>query len=312
LSVGSLFGDEAAVRQAVDTYVQAFNKMDLDAVSAMWAENGLHVDHESGERTEGRGAIRSDLETVFQQRPGTRLVARVDRVRTILPNVATVEGQTTIFIPGADPSQSRFTATLVQQDAKWLLATIEEMPIPAASSPAEALNQLDWLVGRWSDDSGEVRVDTTVRWAANRAFLVRSFAVSTAEGVAREGTQVIGWDPRSRQIRSWTFESDGSFGDGTWSKSGDDWLVKSTQTLADGRASSGTFVMSSVDENTLSVQLIGHEIDGLPIASNPPVQVVRVLEDADSTTAQGPATAESGSAATKDAATAAGTATRKP
>ena len=29
-------------------------------------------------------------------------------------------------------------------------------------------------------------------------------------------TQRIGWDPAAKQIRSWEFDSEGGFGEGTW------------------------------------------------------------------------------------------------
>ena len=32
------------------------------------------------------------------------------------------------------------------------------------------------------------------------------------------GTQLIGWDPRIRQIRSWVFDSDGGFSEALWSQ----------------------------------------------------------------------------------------------
>ena len=44
-----------------------------------------------------------------------------------------------------------------------------------------------------------------------------------------EGTQVIGWDPAAGTIRSWMFDSDGGFGEGTWSKKDNSWIVKFSQ-----------------------------------------------------------------------------------
>jgi hypothetical protein len=103
--------------------------------------------------------------------------------------------------------------------------------------------------------------------------------VTTADGEVREGTQVVGFDPRSVEIRSWTFQSDGGFGDATWSRSGDDWLVKSSQTLPDGRAASGTFVYSRVSDDEMTVRLIGHEIEGEPQPSGEAITIKRVVEE---------------------------------
>jgi hypothetical protein len=213
----------------------------------------------------------------------------VDRVRLIKPDVASVEGQTTLVTTDAEPVESVFSAILVHQDGKWVIESAEESPLPRPATPEDALSDLEWLVGHWVDDGEDARVDTSIQWSQDRAFLLRSFVVQTAEGATQRGTQVIGWDPRSQEIRSWTFNSDGSFSDATWSKNGEDWLIKSSQTLADGQAASGTYVLTRVNDDSISLQLIGHEIEGQPQPSGEPVTVTRVADDAQATTATVPA-----------------------
>jgi len=161
------------------------------------------------------------------------------------------------------------------KDKKWLIDSIEESPITQPQAPGNALQQLNWLIGRWVDKDGAVQVETNFKWSSSGAFLLRSYIVHSKGELVREGTQVIGWDPRASEIRSWSFNSDGSFGDGVWSKSGADLLIKSTQTLADGRSASGTYVLTPVDENTMTMQLIGHSIEGTPQPARAAVKVVR-------------------------------------
>ena len=103
--------------------------------------------------------------------------------------------------------------------------------------------------------------------------------VRASEGVPQTGTQRIGWYPRSRGVRSWWCNSDGSFGDGSWTKSGDEWFIKSSQTLADGRAASGTFVLSRVDNDSVTLRLIGHEVDGEPQLAGKTVSMIRTADD---------------------------------
>lgn len=270
--------DEAAVKKMINDYANAFNQKDLNTVIGYWTEKGVHIDRESNERTEGREAIKEDLATAFADRPGTKLLGRIESIRFVKPDVASVVGDVTISNPGADPTHTAFSAILVSSDGKWMIDEIEESPVPVAPSSYDALQDLEWLIGRWVDDGEQTRVDTMVRWAANQAFLLRSFTVSNADGETFEGTQVIGWDPRSREIRSWTFQGDGGFGDATWTKSGDDWLVKSSQTLPDGRAASGTFVYTPVGDDEISVRLIGHEIEGEPQPAGGSVTIRRVVE----------------------------------
>jgi uncharacterized protein (TIGR02246 family) len=272
--------DEQAIREAIGVYVQAFNEHDVERLAQMWKESGLHVDRETGERTLGREAIRSDLADAFKTSADIRLSGIVDTVRMVTPNVARVEGTTNVGTSDTAPTQSSFSALLVLEQGRWLIDTIEETPVVAPATSYDALQSLEWLVGRWVDQSAEMSVETTVRWSANRSFLIRSFVTQTIEqGVIQEGTQVIGWDPRSNQIRSWTFNSDGSFGDGLWSSNGEEWFIRSSQTLADGRAASGTFVMKKVSDESIEMQLIGHEIEGDPQLTNTAV-VMKRAEDA--------------------------------
>lgn len=279
-SLGTSYADEAAVKQMIDDYASAFNSKNLDAAIGFWSNDAVHVDRETNERTEGRDAIKADLATSFEQRPDSKIFGRITSLRFVKPDVVSVEGEVTASSPSENPSQTLFSAILVEEGGKWLINTIEESPVPVPSSNDEALAELAWLIGRWVDQGQETRVDTTFRWTANNAFLLRSFAVATAEGVELEGTQVIGWDPRSGEIRSWTFQSDGSFGDATWSRNGDDWLVKSSQTLADGQAASGTFVYTQINDDEISVRLIGHEVEGEPQPAGTTITLRRVVEEA--------------------------------
>jgi uncharacterized protein (TIGR02246 family) len=280
----------AAIREAARAYVDAFNAHDAAAVGPLWAENAVYADRVTGARTEGRAAIEAKLVELFAESPGIRLQFEAGDVRFITPDVARAETTATVNVPDSDPSRVAVTAVYVKSGEAWLLDSVEEMNLPEPESSAAALADLEWLVGDWSD-AAEGRVSTSsFRWGAEGAFLVRSFAVSTAEAVESEGTQVIGWDPRALQIRSWTFNSDGSFGEATWSRNGEDWLVKSSQTLADGGAASGTYVITPVDANTMTVQLIGHEVDGEPQPASDPVTVTRLAE----VPAEAPAAASEG------------------
>ena len=274
----SALADEAAIRQSIAAYADAFNRQDLEMVIGYWSENGVHVDRENGERTEGREAIKADLADTFEGSSGATLAGRVDRVRMVKPDVAHLDGQVVLSIPGEDTTTSNFSAILVNQEGKWMIDVIEESPARVPSNNYEALSELNWMIGNWVDDGGDIQVTTSVSWSANGAFLLRSFAVTTADEVVRQGTEVIGWDPRSGEIRSWSFQSDGSFGDGTWQKNGDDWMVKSSQTLPDGRAASGTYVFSKLSDDEISVRLIGHVIEGEPQPSGEGATLRRVAE----------------------------------
>jgi len=277
LSANVVAADEVQIGKSLNDFVAAFNEKNAEKLAACWTETATHTDRETGERTEGRAAIQADFTKIFTAQPSIKLSASMTRFKLVTADVAQVEGQTTVIGGDGVPVESVFSAIMTRSGEKWLFDSIEETTAPIPATPADALQQLEWLIGEWADESGDVKVRTTFRWSANRAFLLRSFVAESADGNVMEGTQVIGWDANLLQIRSWTFNSDGAFGSSTWSKNENSWMAKSSQTSANGDVSSGTYVLEQVDENSFTLQLIGHEINGEPQPASPAATITRVL-----------------------------------
>ena len=148
-----------------------------------------------------------------------------------------------------------------------------QTPVPAGVRP---LNELAWIVGSWTDAEGSGRVDVECRWTTNRRFLSRNFKVLDDAGeLLLEGGQVIGWDPEAAQIRSWTFDSEGGFGEGRWTRDGDRWLIKTRFTLVTGERASALNVLKRVDENTATWTSVNREVGGQLQPNQPEVTVVR-------------------------------------
>lgn len=154
-----LCADEAAVKKMVSDYADAFNNQNLESVTSYWTPNGLHIDRETGERTEGRDAIAADIRDSFDSSPDSRIQGRIDDLRFIRPDVASVEGRVITSSPGVAPTESDFSAILVSADGKWMIERIEERPVPVPSTSYVALRELDWLVGTWKDESNTMRID---------------------------------------------------------------------------------------------------------------------------------------------------------
>ena len=148
------------------------------------------------------------------------------------------------------------------------------------STAEDELTQLDWLVGEWVDESPDALVGTSYRWTDNRRFLLSEFTIQIGGRAAMKGSQRIGWDPSAKRLRSWVFDSEGGFGEGVWSKSGNQWIAKMTGVTSDGKTASSTNVITGASPRTVGTWLLRDRIVGgevepdvepFPIVRKPPM-----------------------------------------
>jgi hypothetical protein len=141
--------------------------------------------------------------------------------------------------PGETPDYDSYTVLHVKRDGKWqmALARDEEGPQPTAH---ESLQSLAWLVGEWIDDGGSSLVRSTCRWSEDKNFLLQEFKLQVSGRDAMNVSQRIGWDPVAKRIRSWTFDSEGGFGESIWTRDGDEWIIRATGVRPDGTTGSAT------------------------------------------------------------------------
>lgn len=139
-------------------------------------------------------------------------------------------------------------------------------PAPAGDKAAardRPLDTLDWLVGDWVDDDEKVNAEFSCHFTKNDAFLVRSFRVALADDKRLSGMQVIAWDPARGAVRSWTFDSDGGFGEETWAQSGNRYTIRAKYTLPDGGTASAVHVLTYVHDDKCTWKSVNREIDGV-------------------------------------------------
>ena len=83
------------------------------------------------------------------------------------------------------------------------------------------------MVGDWVDEGGNAKVHSSIRWAVNESFLIRTYSIEVDGEPSMDGTVFIGWDPQTGQIKSWVFDSEGGHGEGLWTRVAEDrWVVK--------------------------------------------------------------------------------------
>ncbi len=263
--------DEAAIRQAVQSYVEAFNRGDPVAVASHWSDDGEYVSP-SGESFKGRKKIEAALKTFFAENKDLQLQASPSSIRFPRPNRAIETGTATVTRPGQPPEETQYVASYVKKGEAWKLTSVTE---EESSVGYQHLKELEWLSGDWIDRDDNVTLDTVYQWSGNQSFIAASFTIYVQGKVDLQGTQVIGWDPVAKTIRSWVFDSQGGFGEGTWSRKDNQWLVKSSSVLSTGEKASAINTYTYVDDNIFTFQSVGREIGGEPMPDIEAVTVVR-------------------------------------
>ena len=270
--------DEKGVRAAIDAFAQAFAKGDAKAIAGLFTENGEAVDGD-GEAIRGREALEAHYAARFAEIPGAKIETGIESIKPLAPGVATVSGRSRVL--GSDGSEvggAGYATTYIERDGKWLVASLRELPDTRTTPHYERLKELEWLVGDWVEETEGSVVLTSFAWSDNKNFLVRTFDVRVQGKPALTGSQRIGWDPLTKQIKSWVFDDNGGYGEGLWSRAGDQWVVKATGVRPDGKTASATQVLTFVDKDHLKWKSIDRthgdevveEIDEIVMARKPP------------------------------------------
>ena len=234
--------DEEAIRANVAAFVKAYNSHDAKAIAALFTPNAQVVDQD-GNASEGRDEIEKVFKDLFSATPQKQIEVTVNSIRFIGPNVALEQGTTKETLGGNEtPEYDRYKVLHVKRDGKWLMALAEDSDEDAAT-PHEQLQPLAWLVGEWVDDGGSSVVNSSCRWSEDKNFLLQEFNVRINGENAMHVSQRIGWDPVTKRIRSWVFDSEGGFGESVWARDGDGWIIKATGVRQDGKTASATNVL---------------------------------------------------------------------
>ena len=109
--------DEAAIRQAAASYVEAFNKHDAQAVADHWSPDAVYLNRSTGEEVVGREAIAEQFAALFEEQPELKLEVAVTSIQFVSPNVAIEHGTAKILAPNAEPEETEYSA--VECEARW-------------------------------------------------------------------------------------------------------------------------------------------------------------------------------------------------
>jgi uncharacterized protein (TIGR02246 family) len=269
--------DVKAIQVADEAFAKAYNAGDAKAVAALFVADGEIVSEE-GDSTQGREGIEQVFAGIFKEHPETRIELASGPIRFVGPDTAVEDGVATVTYEPAGPAErSPYSVVYLRQDGKWLTASARDLP-DDTPTPEEQLKQLQWLIGDWVDESPEGLVMTSYRWTDNQYYILSEFKYQRAGQPEMTGTQRIGWDPLAKTIRSWVFDSEGGFGEGTWTREGDQWIVKRTGVTREGKMASATNIMTRISDDRMTWQsrdrIVGGEtmpdIPESPITRRPP------------------------------------------
>ena len=231
--------DEKQIHQAVVEFVERYNAHKATEVAALFAPDARVV-FRDGTEVNGREEITQSFEDAFRDSPKAALSVVVDSIRFLTPDVAVEEGATTMFPDGETlTSRSRYTVIHVKKDGKWQMQSVRVAEEETLSA-YDQLQSLEWLIGEWIDEGADEVVEAKFSWDDNKSFLIEEFQVIREETVLMKGTQRIGWDPQSEQVRSWIFDNASGFGSSTWTPVGDAWVCKVDGVRPDGSSASAT------------------------------------------------------------------------
>ena len=266
---------QLAIRQNIDSYIQAFNAGDAKQLAAHWTEDG-ELTTEAGTTYQGRQAMEDAFTEYFAANKGAVIDLLDVQLNIVSPHVAVETGTAQVVVPNQEPELSTYEAVHVKGAAGWKMDSVRET-VAAEPPPThyQQLASLEWMIGEWGDDSEDSTFETSCRWSTNRNFIIRSFRVVVGDHIDFEGTQIIGWDPNLNTIRSWVFDSDGGFGVGRWEQDGNRWTVHTMHNLPDGRMGTAINLYELVDENTVRFESTARQVDGELMPSIDPVDLKR-------------------------------------
>jgi uncharacterized protein (TIGR02246 family) len=265
-----------AVKQSAQRFAADYNKRDAKAAAAAFTPQGEFITM-TGARFQGREEIEDHFAMVFAAAPKAHLELKVEVVHLVTSNVALEEGEVELTTaPGLPIQSSRYVALHVYKDGRWLLERARDFAADeAARSNHERLLELEWLVGEWIEEEEDAFIATSCRWSDDQNYLMQDFTIRIGGLPQVTGSTRIGWDPLTRQIKSWTFDSDGGYSEALWTHGKDQWVLKTRGVTHLGRNYSKTSILRHVNQSTLSWESRDAIEGGVVVPNTRPLLVKR-------------------------------------
>ena len=262
--------DPAPVKARVQEFAKALAGQDAATVAAFWTPLGEYT--HGAVTIRGRDNIRKAYTEHMKKKPAGKVTTADETVRFLSDSVAVCE--TTFVIDRDNPAdsvRSKASALFVKADGQWSLGLLRE------TSEGPALAELAWLVGEWEFKNEKATGTITVRFSEKKTFLLVQTRVKDGDD-EEIATQIIGIDPASSKLKSWTFESDGSIGTADWVRTETGWVASVSATSADGDPVKAVTTIKPAGRNEFTFQMTERTVDGEKVPDTAPVKVTRATK----------------------------------
>ena len=246
---GKAEADEQAVRELSIALANAFNDGKADAIAQLFHPEAELID-DAGTVHKGNDAIGAIFEQFFSVFPQAKMKLEVEKLRFAGSGLAIEDGTRSVMAQdGQSRAKTRYTLVHVKRDGNWRIASARETEAETEMTHHDRLEPLAWLVGDWVDEGADAAISIACRWSDDENFLLLDFHAKVNGETMMKSRQRIGWDPLTRSVRSWVFDSDGGYGHGQWTRIDRNWVIKSTAVLPEGLTGSATIFVEPVDED---------------------------------------------------------------
>lgn len=262
--------DAAAIKASGQSFVRAFLAGDAKVLAGHWTANGEYI-ADDGTSIRGRAAIEKAYAKLFGKKAApTKAEMEVTSMRFPSRDTAIEEGYFKVQRDKDTPVSSKYSVLYVREEGKWLMALVREWRDEGAS-----LRDLEWLIGTWVAKRDNTEVRTAYEWWGHKRFIRVNITLKQGDHVIT-GFQMITRDDSSGQIRSWAFDTDGNFGEATWTREGKKWMQDSAGVLENGGILSATNILTRLDDDTFTFQSVQRTVGGEEVDDIPPVRVTRL------------------------------------
>ena len=267
---------DAAIKERLAGFLKAYNSRVAANLSEFFTDDATLVDVDGGV-VRGKGAIGAQFAEGFAVSSKYVLDSTIDSIRYITPDVAQIEGVSALTAPNEAAIVTRFVTLVVKKDNVWKLAEIRDLAsAPEDVLPADRLKELEWMIGDWVDQKGDLKIESSVKWGENKAYITRTTTVAAGEENSHSSLMVLCFDPQSDQIRSWLFDSEGGRGEATWTRTADDqWILRAAGSLSNGLPNSATQIVTIVGKDAIKTSSIDRIIGGEVAPDTDEIMMVR-------------------------------------